>query len=640
MGRLMTRIAPYAAWVILFCGIASYVWNLPVDVGLDVPDGKLNSLSFAPFREGQSPILEQFPTADEIDEDMALLSDKTHSIRTYASSMGLKGLPEQARRHGLEMIQGAWIGSTDKDNRREIEALVEAANNNPDVVKRVIVGNEVLLRGELKPAQLVKYIREVKQRVKQPVSYADVWSMYMKYPDLIKEVDFITIHILPYWEDEPISVEKAPGHIERIYKQVRAEADRIAPGKRILIGESGWPAAGKQRGWSVPSVVNEAAFIRGLLKVAAENGFDVNIVEAFNQAWKSELEGVVGANWGLISVDREEVFPLTGKVYENAAWFKQFLAASVLTLAMAGFFAGRLGALSKTGRVAGLLFIQILSMALVWQIGFAWFTSFDNWQRLRTVAGLLFSALVYWLMIGRAVDLLEGRGRFRRGALLASSVMVVMLFSLYKTYVLAVEGRYISFPFEFTLVTLAGLAGLFAIRCLNSESLCWQELSLNRLLKDQKYKFRRHQHLSAVIVAGVVGLLVASVGHYLTTKSAIADFPAFGDRLAYAMTAAFSSRAVTGGAVFMTLVAVIFCIDASNRSLGQLFLITLTGLFAGETIAFFDARDFVQAYPGVFERLVKAITFTFVNGQLLAWTLGMGLFATTLLVESSREKSG
>ena len=75
------------------------------------------------------------------------------------------------------------------------------------MVKRVIVGNEVLLRGEMDVDRLIGYIREVKRAVKQPVSYADVWSMYMKYPKLINEVDFITIHILPYWEDEPILVQ-------------------------------------------------------------------------------------------------------------------------------------------------------------------------------------------------------------------------------------------------------------------------------------------------------------------------------------------------------------------------------------------------------------------------------------------------
>ncbi|WP_256360694.1 hypothetical protein [Methylomonas koyamae] len=151
------------------------------------------SLSFAPFREGFSPLLEKFPLAEHVDEDLRLLADKTQTIRTYSSLGGMQSTPELARKYGLQMIQGCWIDAIYLDNQREMEALIKSANANPDVVKRVIVGNEVLLRGEMDVDRLIGYIRAVKQAVKQPVSYADVWSMYMKHPQLINEVDFITI---------------------------------------------------------------------------------------------------------------------------------------------------------------------------------------------------------------------------------------------------------------------------------------------------------------------------------------------------------------------------------------------------------------------------------------------------------------
>ena len=634
----MMRTAIVTALVILFSGLLCYFYNLPQEIGLDVPEGKLNSLSFAPFREGQNPILELFPSSGEIDEDLALLADKTHSIRTYASSQGLKDIPAMAGKYGLEMIQGAWLGSTDKDNRREIEALVTAANAYPDVIKRVIAGNEVLLRGELEPPQLVEYIREVKRRVKQPVSYADVWSMYMKYPELIKEVDFITIHILPYWEDEPIPVDEAPRHIERIFKQVRAEADRIAPGKRILIGESGWPSSGKQRGWSEPGVVNEAAFIRGLLKVAADNGFDVNIVEAFNQSWKSELEGVVGANWGLFSVDREEVFPLTGKVYENVNWFKQYLAASLIVILTAFYHRRKLRTLSLPRLLFFLCFLQVLSSLLAWQISYSWYTSFDNWQRFKTLVGNLLNIIIAILMIDRVADLLVGGGRFKLGALLSMAVTVVILFALYKTYVLAVDGRYISFPFEFTLISIAGLLGLFTARCLINRKLSVNELSMNRLLKDHKFKSRRNRTLCWVILAGIAGLIAGTAGHHLLTKSAIADFPVFSDRLSYAFSAAFANRGLPGVSVFMAIVALIFYNNRTNKPLGWLILMAMAGLVVGETVSFVVARDFIQAYPDSGERLLKAVTFTFVNRQLLGWLACLAVFAAVLLNESKRPK--
>ena len=263
-----------------------------------------------------------------------MLAGETHTIRTYASLGGLQNVPAIARKYGLNVIQGAWIGGTTmaKENQAEIDQLIKAANEYPDVIKRVIVGNEVLLRGELKPEQLLQYIRQVKKAVKQPVSYADVWSFYMRYPEIAREVDFFTVHILPYWEDEPLKIEDTAAHIEKIYRKIR----EAYPGKPILIGESGWPSAGRERGWAVPGVVNEAKFIRSLVQLANKNGFDYNIVEAFNQPWKSQLEGVVGANWGLYSADREPVFPLTGNVTENPLWPKRLLYAGLITLLAAG----------------------------------------------------------------------------------------------------------------------------------------------------------------------------------------------------------------------------------------------------------------------------------------------------------------
>ncbi|MDD5114164.1 MAG: exo-beta-1,3-glucanase, partial [Methylobacter sp.] len=215
--------------VIVLYSLFSWLTNLPQDVGSDVPQGKLNSLSFAPFREGQGPMEKRFPTPEQIDADLKLMGEKTHTIRTYASSEGsMPVIPELAGKYGLEMIQGAWLNPLVADNKREVAELIRSANAHPDVVKRVMVGNEVLLRGDLKADQIIEYIREVKRSVKQPVSYADVWSEYMKHPELIKEVDFITIHILPYWEDKPITVDQAPAHIERIVKQVKEEAEKIA----------------------------------------------------------------------------------------------------------------------------------------------------------------------------------------------------------------------------------------------------------------------------------------------------------------------------------------------------------------------------------------------------------------------------
>lgn len=635
----MRRILLFSALIIVLSSLLGYLVNLPKDVGQDVPDGKLNSLSFAPFREGHNPLLEQFPSNEEIDQDLQLLADKTHTIRTYASSQGLKDVATMAGKHGLEMIQGAWIGYAEKDNRREIEALVKAANAYPDVIKRVIVGNEVLLRGEQKPEKLVEYIREVKSRVSQPVSYADVWSMYMKYPELIKEVEFITIHILPYWEDEPIPVERAPQHIERIFKQVKAEADKISPGKRILIGESGWPAEGKQRGWAKPSVVNEAAFIRGLLKVAKDNGFDVNIVEAFNQSWKSELEGVVGANWGLFTVDREEVFPLTGKVYENASWFKALAAASIMMLALAFYYAPKLQRLSKTKLLFFLVFLQILSWLWVSQVSYSWTTSYDNWQRLRALLLTLVNLTIVFLASKRAFSLLLGRHGFKWGWLLNTAMVIMIVLALYKTYLLAVEGRYISYPFEFALITLASLFGLFFARCVSRRQVSLFYFDMNRLNGDEKRKPERNSNLGWLTLGFMLCLWSSSIGRFLFAKSTAIDFPEVGDRINYALKATFGNTTLLGLSLYLLTIAGIFFTQGKDRPLGWWVLMTMLALPVGEFSSFYVARDFIQSYPGYGDRIMQGANYTLTNGQLLAWLACLAFLAVALLTKKPLKKN-
>ncbi|MDD4915948.1 MAG: exo-beta-1,3-glucanase, partial [Methylococcales bacterium] len=121
--------------VILVHGIFGQYANQPRDAGPDVPSGKLMSLSFAPFREGYSPLEKNIPLPEHIEEDMRLLADKTVGIRTYSSLGGLQPIPEIARKYGMKMIQGGWLDNSYNHNRREVDALIASANSNPDVVK-------------------------------------------------------------------------------------------------------------------------------------------------------------------------------------------------------------------------------------------------------------------------------------------------------------------------------------------------------------------------------------------------------------------------------------------------------------------------------------------------------------------------
>ncbi|MBS3963777.1 MAG: exo-beta-1,3-glucanase [Methylomonas sp.] len=532
--------------VLVHTGIAWFI-HQPQDVGPDVPAGKLMSLSFAPFREGYSPLDEVFPPPEHVDEDLRLLSGKTYGVRTYASLGGMQPVPELARKHGLTVTQGAWLGSIAKDNAAEVEALIASANTHPDVVKRVIVGNEVLLRGEMNVDRLIDYIRQVKRAVKQPVSYADVWSMYMKHPQLFNEVDFITIHILPYWEDEPIAVERAGEHLETIVRQVEDEARGIAPGKPILIGESGWPSAGRQRGMAAPGVVNAARFTRDMIQVTTRHGFDYNIVEAFNQPWKSHLEGVVGANWGLLSADREPVFPLTGPVQENPDWRVNLTVALLIWLAVVAVFRKTLIPLDTLPLIAFLLVSQLMCSAWVSLNDVLWYTSYTTLQRSYTVFMSVANAVLgCWLLL-RMQSLLAGAGddvavadKLRKGYLLFIAI------ALFKTFNLAIAGRYLSFPLEQFAIPVIGILGLSLAGVVSRHRGGRPVFAFDRLTG---------------------GLGSGSNDYWLAW--------------------------VLGGAII--------------------------AMIAGETVAFLQGRDFVQAHPTLAQGLPVALHYTLANRQLLTW---------------------
>jgi hypothetical protein len=387
----------------------------------------------------------------------------------------------------------------------------------------------------------------------------------MKNPQIIKEVDFITIHILPYWEDEPISVDDAPAHIERIYKHVKQEADSISPGKPILIGESGWPSQGRQRGWALPSVVNEAKFIRGLLKVARDNGFDTNIVEAINQSWKSELEGVVGASWGLYSVDREEVFPLTGKVYENQNWFKQLLAATLLLLVIIAFSWQHLAKLTNTRLVLFLVIAQVLSALLVSQIEQLWYVSFFTWQRIQTLFIVGLNIVIGTYILQRIYDLLANKPANRQlGSKLHSLYLVVAVFAFFKTLMLAIDGRYLNFPSVATYIPVVGLAVMMMLKYFSSNP----TLEINAVLgKAQDYN-PWHRRIAVLLIFIAFDLIIGEMIAFLIGRDFIQSHPDLLERFKWVVIYTFGNGQLLEWLLYLMILAVPFWVAGNYKKLG------------------------------------------------------------------------
>ena len=125
--------------------------------------GKLYCVSYAPFRGEQSPLGPDIPVDPrQIDEDLAQLKQITDCVRTYSVDHGLDQIPELAKRHGMKVLQGLWLSNKPELSRKQVATTIALAKRFPDVIAAVIVGNEVLLRGEMSAPDLIGTIREVK----------------------------------------------------------------------------------------------------------------------------------------------------------------------------------------------------------------------------------------------------------------------------------------------------------------------------------------------------------------------------------------------------------------------------------------------------------------------------------------------
>ena len=393
------------AAILLLFGIAAIAsagyWirlGMPVEMA-SAPTGRISCVSYAPYRKaGESPFTPGYRvTAERIDEDLKALSRRFDCVRTYSVGQGLDQVPAIARRYGMKVLLGAWLGRNAVENAGELEDVIRLANAERDVIRAIVVGNEVLLRGELPQRTIAEHVRTVRAATGLPVTYADVWEFWLKYREVAPAVDFITIHILPYWEDEPIAVEHAVDHVESIYRRMQA----AFPGREFLIGETGWPSQGRQRWRAVPSRVNEARFFREFIPFVERSHLPYNVIEAFDQPWKRALEGTVGGYWGLYDDDLRDKFALSGPVVEESRWWLGLACGAGVAAAFAlfGLFGRARTAVASIARASFGFVVGATAAAQVRHIVFANRDAFE-WALTGTVTAL---AIVTALVVGERV---------------------------------------------------------------------------------------------------------------------------------------------------------------------------------------------------------------------------------------------
>jgi GPH family glycoside/pentoside/hexuronide:cation symporter len=254
-------------------------------------DKGIHGLCFSPYEEDQQ--LGDILTRDQIRRRMDIIAPSTKWVRSFSCSDGNELIPEVAHEVGLKTMAGAWISNDQEKSQEEIDTLIELARKG--CVDIAVVGNEVLLREELKENEIIAYIMKVREAVPNniQVGYVDAYYQFIERPALVEACDVILANCYPFWEG--IDNEDAAYSVQRMYELTKEKAQ----GKKVIITETGWPGKGESVGEAHPTEENAMKFFINIQKWSGQEGVELFYFSSFDEPWKVAYEGEVGAQWGL-----------------------------------------------------------------------------------------------------------------------------------------------------------------------------------------------------------------------------------------------------------------------------------------------------------------------------------------------------
>jgi exo-beta-1,3-glucanase (GH17 family) len=273
---------------------------------------KFKGLCYSPYRDNESPDNNVHPSVEEITQDLSFVGGLTSAIRTYGTTDNMEQIPLLCEQYGIDCYPGAWISKNECENKRQIDSLIKIANLGLSHVKGLNVGCETLLRNDVTEAQLIEYISRVKEHTHLPVSTSEVWSTWLEHPNLANAVDTIFVHIYSYWDY--VSIDSASAYLLGRWNAV----SNAYPNKTIIVGETGWPSSGLNRGAAIPGATNQQKYLSDFLAVTSQNNIDYFFFEVFDEKWKVEETYEIGEHWGIFNADGSPKPALTELLPEQA----------------------------------------------------------------------------------------------------------------------------------------------------------------------------------------------------------------------------------------------------------------------------------------------------------------------------------
>lgn len=260
----------------------------------EVLEDGMHGIGFSPYEEGQEPG-DQI-TEEQIRRRMKIIKPYTKWVRSFSCTDGNELIPVIAHEYGIKTLVGAWLGTDEEKNEREIESLITLAKEGH--VDIAAVGNEVMYRKDLTQDELLGFIHRVKKEIPElPVGYVDAYYEFENRPAIADACDVILANCYPYWEG---------CHIDYAFiymKDMFHRALKAGKGKKVIISEAGWPNKGETFHGAEPSEENAMKYFINTQLWSQSEDIDVFYFSSFDESWKTGDEGDVGAYWGLWDKD-------------------------------------------------------------------------------------------------------------------------------------------------------------------------------------------------------------------------------------------------------------------------------------------------------------------------------------------------
>jgi exo-beta-1,3-glucanase (GH17 family) len=291
----------------------------------------------------------QFEYAPNVIKAIEALKRENSSFEMYVmlgTWINCKGARTRVRDHSRENL---------KNNTSEIEKAISLANQYPQIVKIIAVGNEAMVHWQeayyVTPSIILKWVNYLQGLKKEGKLPSDLWitssdnfaswgggdNSYHKeaLTQLIQAVDYLSIHTYPFhdthynpsfWETNNEATESKKEKIEAAmdgalayaieqYNAVEKYLEKLGIDKPIHIGETGWSTKSKDlygnNGSRAADEFKQALYYHKMQQWSRENNITNIYFSAFDEPWKDPNRPLASENnFGLFTVEGKAKYAL------------------------------------------------------------------------------------------------------------------------------------------------------------------------------------------------------------------------------------------------------------------------------------------------------------------------------------------